>query len=380
MVRSSRVGSSMNSSSLWARLPRGPMPSRVGASGRGVVAVGAAAGLDRPDVHAELPTRRAHDLEQPLGAGQAGRPRREAHLAREARRGAGDVRLRSADLLHGGDGRLGLGPAPRAQIDLGDRTIGDDVGALAAPHGADVDGRALVEIRQRVQRGDLLGEVPDGAGAQLGLQPGVRGLARHLELERAGALARHHVLAARAGRLQDPHAVRAAGLLTDHLARGRRQPLLVGVEYDADVRLGPGARARLLVSAQRVEQRRESALHVVDARAPGPALRVDTERTLLGRAGGKHRVVVADEEKALGPGARLVANQVIAEAVVDDAPNAEAQALEPLDQDGAHAVDVDHVVGAAVVVHQTSQELDLLVAPAVEPVQKVTHRAKEISS
>ena len=89
---------------------------------------------------------------------------------------------------------------------------------------------------------------------------------------------------------------------------------------------------------------------------------------------------MADEEEALGPGARLVADEVIAEAVVDDAADGEAQALEPLDQDGAHAVDVDHVVGAAVVVHQTSQELDLLVAPAVEPVQEVAHRAKGISS
>ncbi len=33
------------------------------------------------------------------------------------------------------------------------------------------------------------------------------------------------------------------------------------------------------------------------------------------------------------------------------------------------------VVGAAVVIHQTRQELDLLVAPAVEAVQEVAHRA-----
>lgn len=71
---------------------------------------------------------------------------------------------------------------------------------------------------------------------------------------------------------------------------------------------------------------------------------------------------------------------MVAEAIVDDAADGKAQALEPLDRNGAHAVDVNHVVGAAVVVHQTSQELDLLVAPSVEPVQKFAHRAKGISS
>ena len=44
-----------------------------------------------------------------------------------------------------------------------------------------------------------------------------------------------------------------------------------------------------------------------------------------------------------------------------------------LGQDGAHPVDVDHVVGAAVMVHQPRQELDLLVAPAVQPVEKGSH-------
>ena len=53
---------------------------------------------------------------------------------KRARR-AGDVRL-GADLLHGRDGSLGLRPAPRAQIDLGDGAVGDDVGSLAAAHGA----------------------------------------------------------------------------------------------------------------------------------------------------------------------------------------------------------------------------------------------------
>ena len=62
----------------------------------------------------------------------------------------------------------------------------------------------VVEVRQRVQRRDLLGEIQMALAPSFGLQPGVRGLARYLQLERAGALARHHVLAARARRLQDP--------------------------------------------------------------------------------------------------------------------------------------------------------------------------------
>src|SRR5262245_13250498 len=49
---------------------------------RGVIAVRAAAGGDRAHVDAELAARRAHDLQQPLGAGQAGWPGRKAHLTR----------------------------------------------------------------------------------------------------------------------------------------------------------------------------------------------------------------------------------------------------------------------------------------------------------
>ncbi|HEU4367691.1 MAG TPA: hypothetical protein VFV05_05605 [Methylomirabilota bacterium] len=84
---------------------------------------------------------------------------------------------------------------------------------------------------------------------------------------------------------------------------------------------------------------------------------------------------MADEEEALGTGARLVADQVVAEAVVDDAAHGEAEALEPLGQDRPDPVDVQHVVATAVVIHQARQELDLLVAPAVEAVQEVAHRA-----
>ena len=177
-----------------------------------------------------------------------------------------------------GDRRVGRRPAPRTQVDLGERAVGDDVRALAAAHGADVDGGPVIEVGERVQRGHLLSQVPDGAGAQLGLQPGVRGLARHLEVEGARALARHHVLAAGARGLEDAHAVGAARLRPDDLARGRRQPLLVGVEDDAHVRLRPRARARLLVRAQRVEQRRRARPSCRRRRGPrrGPGRRCGT--------------------------------------------------------------------------------------------------------
>jgi UDP-glucose 4-epimerase len=220
----------------------------------------------------------------------------------------------------------------------------------------------------------LIHEEDVGRALALALQPGVRGLARDLQHEASGALARHDVFTPGTRRLQDPDAVGAVRLGADDLARGRRQALLVGVEHDADVRLRPGPRPRLLVRPQRIQQRGQPALHVVHARAPRAALIVDAKRALLGRARREYRVVVAHEEEALGPGAGLVADQVIAEAVVDDTAHTEAEALEPLDQDGAHAVDVQHVVGAAVVVHQAGEKLDLLVAPAVEAVQEVAHR------
>src|SRR5215831_14882396 len=53
------------------------------------------------------------------------------------------------------------------------------------------------------------------ARSELGLQAGMRGLTLHLELKRAGALARHHILSAGPCRLQDPDAVRAPRLCLD---------------------------------------------------------------------------------------------------------------------------------------------------------------------
>src|SRR5204862_7717000 len=152
-----------------------------------------------------------------------------------------------------------------------------------------------------------------------------------------------------------------------------RQPLLVGVEDDGDARLRPRAGARLPVGAQGVEQRGEPALHVVHAGPPRPPLRIDVERPLLGGAGPEHGVVVADEEKALGARARLLADEVVAEALGGDAAELEAQALQPLGEDGAGAGHVQHVVGAAAVVHEAREKVDLLVPPAIEAVPEVAH-------
>src|SRR5258705_166890 len=128
-------------------------------------------------------------------------------------------------------------------------------------------------------------------------------------------------LAPQARPLQAPDGVSATRLDADDLAGGRRQPLLVGVEDDTDVRLRPGPRPRLLVRPQRIQQRGQPTLHVVHARAPRAALSVDAKRALLGRARWEHGVVVTHEEEALGPGARLVADQMITESVVDDPAN-----------------------------------------------------------
>src|SRR5205814_6617185 len=84
-------------------------------------------------------------------------------------------------------------------------------------------------------------------------------------------------------------------------------------------------------------------------------------------------VVVTDEQKSLRAAAGLVADEVIAEALARDATQGEAEALQALGKDGADSIDVEHVVGAAVVVHQAREELDLLIAPAVEPGQEVSH-------
>src|SRR5215467_14281222 len=127
------------------------------------------------------------------------------------------------------------------------------------------------------------------------------------------------------------------------------------------------------MSAQPIQQSREPALHVVHAGSPRASLGVDAKRPLLRRAGREDGVIVADEQKPLRAGARLVADEVIAEALARDPAQGEAEPLQPLGEDGADAVDVHDVVGAAVVVHQARQELDLLVAPAVDPVQKVSH-------
>jgi hypothetical protein len=64
---------------------------------------------------------------------------------------------------------------------------------------------------------------------------------------------------------------------------------------------------------------------------------------------------------------------VIAETLARHPAQGEAEALQPLGEDGADAAHVHDVIGPAVVIHQAREELDLLVAPAVDPFQEVSH-------
>jgi len=226
---SSSVATSMNSSSLCARLPFGPMPSSVGAMAEVWLPSEPPAGRDGAHVHAEVAAGGAHDLEQPLGAEQAGRPRREAQLAPESARscpGRAPARRSSAWSRSrrrprpGSNARRSISANARLATTLGrlpPRTVPT---LMVVPFSRSVRACRAATFCARSQM----------RWRPLGLQPGVRGLGRHLEVEGAGALARHHVLAALTRRLQDPHAVGAARLRRDDLARGGREPLLVGVD------------------------------------------------------------------------------------------------------------------------------------------------------
>src|SRR4026207_97209 len=77
----------------------------------------------------------------------------------------------------------GAGRAPRAQVDLGGGTGCHDIWALPAAHRAHVHGDAGAEVGERVQRGHLLRQVPDGAGAPLPLGPGAGRLAPDIQLD-----------------------------------------------------------------------------------------------------------------------------------------------------------------------------------------------------
>jgi hypothetical protein len=71
--------------------------------------------------------------------------------------------------------------------------------------------------------------------------------------------------------------------------------------------------------------------------------------------------------------ARLVGEQVVAEALLLDARHREIQPLQPGHEGVADLVDVGAVVRPAVLVDGLSQELDLLVAPALQPLHQVSH-------
>src|SRR6185503_20534891 len=104
----------------------------------------------------------------------------------------------------------------------------------------------------------------------------------------------------------------------------------------------------------------------------------DVKRSLLDGAGGEHGVEVADEEEALGAAAGLLGHQVIAVSLLGDPRDREAERLQPLGQDGADPVHVEDVVGAAVVIHEAREELDLLVPPAVESRDEVAHASDSL--
>ena len=95
------------------------------------------------------------------------------------------------------------------------------------------------------------------------------------------------------------------------------------------------AQARVPASwwARRAERGGQAARHVVNAGPPGASPLVDAEGALLGGAGGEDRVEVAHEQQALGAAAGLLADQVIAEALLGHAGDAEAEQIEPLGQD-----------------------------------------------
>ena len=123
---------------------------------------------------------------------------------------------------------------------------------------------------------------------------------------------------------------------------------------------------------QRVQQARQPALHVIDAGSVGAAVG-NAERALARGAGGKDRVVVTDEEDALRPGARLDADDVIAEPVLREARYIEAKALERLHEQFAGIVDVVPVIGPAVLVDEARQEVDLRLLPLVEKSHQLAH-------
>jgi hypothetical protein len=129
------------------------------------------------------------------------------------------------------------------------------------------------------------------------------------------------------------------------------------------------------VGAQRVEEHGQPALHVVDAGPEGATLG-DAERALARGARGKDRVEVADEEEPLGPGPRLLGQQMVAEALLGDARDGEAEPGHDFGQHRADPVDVGPVVGAAVLVDEASQEVELLVAPLGEAAEVVAHLAR----
>ena len=212
-VRSSSVASSMNSSSLCARLPRGPGRRASGRAGRGVVAVGAAAGLDGASPPRRGRGRRPHDREQPRGAGQ-----------RRAARAGSSPRPRSAPSCRA-RARWRRSRAWRAIAASASSRLHARRSISATARSATTLGRSpprsrptLTVVPGRRSSVSAWSAATFWARSQIALAPssGCRPACAPCPSPpagtRPGALARHHVLPARARRLQDADAVGAPGL------------------------------------------------------------------------------------------------------------------------------------------------------------------------
>ena len=150
------------------------------------------------------------------------------------------------------------------------------------------DRRALLGIAERRDPGDELRRGDERVDPLLRFETGVRSLAVHHDLERAGALACGLQRTAVGARFHHQHRAAGEGTLFDQRSRRLRSDLLVG----GDQQLDP---VEIVEQQQRVDGQHDAALHVEHSRARGSA-GVDRERP--GRQGsqGEDGVVVTHDQ------------------------------------------------------------------------------------
>jgi len=311
----------------------------------------------------QFPRDLSRHLEQ---AHHAGRP-----LERRTIEAAGDGQLRAREEGHQGLhvplDAIRVGPRASPRVDDGAGLGRHHVGPRPARDHADGHGDAACGILQFVDRGDLAGQLADGADALAGVKTGVCGNTAHMHLELANALAAGLEPSARQRRLEHQDGFAAPRLGFDQRLRGGAADLFVGRPQHHDLAVREPASVEH--GSRRQGGESNAGLHVEYAwaiQAAGLAL----ERHAIELADRPDRVEMA-EHQDLASAAAETHSQVVPRRRCRDARDDTAQCGQPRRQLSTTVVHRHGIVAGRFDRHQGFDEVEQPVALAGAVVEKL---------